>query len=94
MSNGTDASMTPLMPPITNIDRKPSANSMAAVKWILPPQSVPSQLNTLMPVGTAMIIEVIMNGIRSSGVRLVNMWCAQTVKPTSAIAIDDSAMAR
>ncbi len=61
------------MPPMTNMLRKPSANSIALVKRILPPQIVPSQLKTLMPVGTAMIIDVIMNGMRSSGVRLVNI---------------------
>ena len=73
MSKGIEASMTPLMPPMTNIDRKPSANSIAVRKCSLPPQSVPSQLKILMPVGTAMIIEVIMKGIRSSGVSEVNI---------------------
>ena len=52
------------------------------VKRSLPPQMVASQEKIFTPVGTAMIIEVIMNGMRSSGsMPLVNMWCAHTRKP-------------
>ena len=44
----------PLIPPVTNNDTKPSENSMAVSKWILPPHSVPIQLNVLMADGTPM----------------------------------------
>ncbi len=70
------------MPPMTNIEMKPSANIMDVVKRSLPPQIVASQLKILTPVGTAMIIEVIMKGTRRNGsMPLVNMWCAHTRKP-------------
>jgi len=48
---GAAASMIPDSPPITNIDRKPTANSMGVWKRSLPPYIVASQLNILMPVG-------------------------------------------
>src|ERR1035438_7654289 len=44
----------PLTPPVTKSETKPSANSMAVVKWILPPHSVPIQLKVLMAEGTPM----------------------------------------
>ncbi len=72
----------PLRPPMTNIEMNASANIMEVVKRSLPPQMVASHQKIFTPVGTAMIIDVIMNGMRSSGsMPLVNMWCAQTRKP-------------
>ena len=51
--------------------------------------------NTLIPVGTAMIIEVTIIGMRSHGATpATNMWCAQTEKPSTRIAISDSAIRR
>jgi len=84
---GTDARKTPLRPPMTNIEMNASANISEVVNRSLPPQMVASQEKILTPVGTAMIIDVIMNGMRSSGsMPLVNMWCAQTRKPKIPIA--------
>ena len=57
--------MTPERPPITNIERKPSANSIGVLKWSFPPQIVASQLKILIPVGTAISSVVIIIGTRS-----------------------------
>ena len=46
----------PVSPPTVNRKMNPSAHSMAALHLIFPPCRVASQLNTLTPVGMAMII--------------------------------------
>ena len=46
------ARKSPVMPPETNSDTKPMAQSMEVVNWILPPHRVPSQLNVLIAEGT------------------------------------------
>ena len=47
---------------------------------------VNTQLNTLMPVGTAMsIVAYMKNSSPPSGMPTVNMWCAQTMKLRKAI---------
>ena len=95
MSNGTTASMMPLIPPRVNIVMKPSANSSGVLRWITPRQSVASQEKILMPVGTAMSIVVIIIGIRSQlCMPDTNMWCAQTVKPRITIATSEKAIIR
>lgn len=50
------ASMTPVSPP--NVKRKinPKVHRRGGVSLSFPPWSVPSQLNTLIPVGIAIII--------------------------------------
>ena len=63
---------------------------MALVKAMLPRQSVATQPKTLMPVGTAITIVVIMKNMRSQGgVPLVNMWCAHTIRPKKLITIEE-----
>ena len=42
------------MPPMRNIERKPSAKSIGVFNVICPRQSVAIQLNIFTPVGTAM----------------------------------------
>ena len=92
---GVLAMKMPLSPPITNIDTKPSAKSMGVLKWRRPSHSVASQLNTLIPVGTAMTSVVTIIGIRiQSCIPETNMWCAQTEKPRTRIAISESAIRR
>ena len=87
--------MTPDSPPMTNIDRKPSANSIGVLKWSFPSQIVASQLKTLIPVGTAISSVVTIIGTRShDAMPLTNMWCAQTEKPSTTIAISESAISR
>ena len=46
------------MPPITNIETNAMANSIGVLRLIEPPHIVPIQLNTLIPVGTAIIMVV------------------------------------
>ena len=68
---------------------------MGVLKWMRPSQSVASQLNTLMPVGTAMSIVVTIIGMRSHGdMPETNMWCAQTEKPRMRMAISERAIRR
>src|SRR5450756_445975 len=93
MSIGIEARKIPLMPPMTNIEMNPSVNSIDVVKRRCPPQRVASHEKILTPVGTAMIMDVIINGMRSSGfMPLENMWCAQTRKPKIAIAMLEKAI--
>ena len=95
MSIGTAPSITPERPPITNIDRKPSAKKKGVLKWSFPSQIVASQLKILIPVGTAIRSVVIIIGTRShDAMPLTNMWCAHTEKPSTTIAISDSAISR
>ena len=63
------------------------------MRWILPPHRVAVHEKILMPVGMPMTNVRIMNGSCKYGARPdVNMWCAQTMKPASAIAIDENAI--
>src|SRR6266576_6728515 len=95
MSTGITASMIPLIPPSVNIVMKPSAKSIGVLRWITPLQSVASQEKILMPVGTAISIVVIIIGTRSHGnMPETNMWWAQTVKPSTTIAISENAIIR
>lgn len=61
---------------------KPRAHSIGGSHLIVPPCSVASQLNTLIPVGMAMIMVADVKYARvSTSIPTVNMWCAQTMKP-------------
>jgi hypothetical protein len=73
---------------MTNIETNDSALSIGVVNWMLPPQSVPSQLNVLMADGTAMTIVEIMKVVPRIGfMPLWNMWCPHTIQPSPAIPI-------
>ena len=48
--------MIPVTPPVVNRKMNPSAHSIGAVYLILDPCRVANHLNTLIPVGTAIII--------------------------------------
>ena len=68
---------------------------MGVSKCRRPSHSVASQLNTLIPVGTAITSVVTIIGTRIHGcIPDTNMWCAQTEKPRMRIAISDSAIRR
>src|SRR5712691_9358211 len=85
----------PERPPMTNIDTKPMANSIGVVNWMLPRQSVPSQLNVLMAEGTAITIVDIMKVVPSAGLMpLWNMWWPHTIQESPAMPIIENAMAR
>ena len=65
ITTGSAASMMPLMPPSVNIVMKPSANSIGVDSSSTPRHIVASQLKTLMPVGMAISIVVIIIGTRN-----------------------------
>ena len=67
ISTGVEAMNMPLRPPIRKFETKPKAKSIGTVKRIVPPQSVPSQLKTLIADGIAMTMVVIMKAVPSSG---------------------------
>src|SRR4051795_8680195 len=95
MSIGTAAREIPESPPITNMETKPSANSIGVAKLSLPSHKVASHEKTLIPVGTAITTDVTIIGTRSQGAMPeTNMWCAHTEKPSTRIAISESAISR
>src|SRR5688500_20142244 len=72
----------PDSPPMTNMATNAIAFHIAVVKRMLPPHNVPSQLNTLIALGTAMNIVLTAEVVPSVGVMPdVNMWCAHTTNP-------------
>src|SRR5262245_29087129 len=95
MSTGVEAMNTPERPPMTNIATKERALSIGVVKWMSPPQTVPSQLNVFMADGTAMTIVESMKVVPRIGfMPLWNMWWPQTMNPRPAIPIIEYAIAR
>jgi len=71
-----------------NKNIKPKANKAAVLILIAPPQSVASQLKTLTPVGTAIIIVAAVKYARVSASNpTVYIWCAQTINPKKPILI-------
>ena len=93
-STGKAARKIPDSPPIVNTAMKPTAQSIGVSKEMFPRQSVASQLKIFTPVGTAMIIELIMKKESSPvGRPTANMWCAHTISEKNAIPIVDHATA-
>ena len=78
-----------------NVNRKPKAQSMGVFMWIFPCQRVASHDHIFTPVGTAMMMVVIIIGTRShEAMPDTNMWCAHTPKPSTAMATMENAIAR
>lgn len=76
----------PVRPPDVNRNTKPRAHTMGGEYSTLDPYMVAIQLNTLIPVGTAMIIVAAVKYARvSTSIPTVNMWWAQTMKPRIAM---------
>lgn len=76
----------PVKPPMVNRKIKPRAHSIGGSHLIVPPCNVASQLNTLMPVGMAMIMVADVKYARvSTSIPTVNMWWAHTMKPRKPI---------
>lgn len=72
------------------VNRKinPRVQSIDVLYLIFDPWIVANHLNTLIPVGTAMIIVAAVKYARVSTSRpTVNMWWAHTINPTIAIPI-------
>src|ERR1700730_9166334 len=87
MSTGAIARMTPVMPPTTKTNMKPTANNIGVSKLSEPSHIVAVQLKTLTPVGTPTSSDAYMkNSCPSTGIPTVNMWCAHTAHDTMPIA--------
>lgn len=68
------ANTTPVNPPTVNKKTNPIDQSKLAVSLTCDPYKVPTQLNTLIPVGTAMIIVAVVKYARVSvSIPTVNM---------------------
>ena len=75
MSSEEFASTIPVRPPIVNRKMNPRAHSIGGSHLIVPPCRVASQLNTLIPVGMAIIIVADVKYARvSTSIPTVNMW--------------------
>lgn len=86
MSSEELARTIPVSPPIVNRKIKPRAHSIGGSHLMVPPWRVANQLNTLIPVGMAMIIVADVKYARvSTSIPTVNMWCAQTMNPRKPI---------
>ena len=76
----------PVSPPTVNRKINPSDHRRTAPPPNLFPNKVANHLNTLIPVGTAMIIVVAVKYLRESvSMPTVNMWWAHTTNPNSPI---------
>lgn len=86
MSSEELARTIPVRPPMVNRKMNPRAHSMGGSHLMVPPWSVASQLNTLIPVGMAMIIVADVKYARvSTSIPTVNMWWAHTINPRKPI---------
>lgn len=78
--------MIPVTPPVVKRKMKPMAHSMGVEYFKLDPCIVANHLNTLIPVGTAIIIVAAVKYARvSTSIPTVNMWWAHTINPKMAI---------
>ena len=74
-----------------NRKMKPRAYSIGVVNSMLPFHIVPSQLNILTPVGTAMSIVVMVNTELAMGPSpTVNMWWLHTAHPMMAMTMPEN----
>ena len=70
---------------------RPMANSIAVLKYNLPPHIVRVQLMIFTPVGMAMAIVATANTDTEIGPRPeANMWCAHTPQPRKPIAAPEN----
>ena len=69
------------------MNMKPIAQTIGVLKLTDPPHIVAIQLKILIPVGTAITIVAAVKYIfMSTLMPVVNIWCAQTTKPTTPMA--------
>lgn len=86
MSNVEFDKIIPVIPPVVNRKINPSDQSIGGVYLIFEPWIVANHLNTLIPVGTAIIIVDAVKYARvSTSIPTVNMWWAHTINPRIAI---------
>ncbi len=75
MSSDELDNIIPVSPPVVNRKMNPKAHSIGVSYLILDPCRVASHLNTLIPVGTAIIIVAAVKYARvSTSSPTVNMW--------------------
>ena len=75
MSRDEFARTIPVSPPVVKRKMKPRAHSMGTSNLMREPWIVASQLKTLIPVGTAIIIVAAVKYARvSTSIPTVNMW--------------------
>lgn len=80
------AKTIPVRPPVVNRKMNPRAHSMAGSYFTGAPWIVASHLKTLIPVGTAIIMVAAVKYARvSTSIPTVNIWCAQTINPSTPI---------
>lgn len=78
--------MIPVTPPVVNKKINPRAHSIGVEYFTLDPCNVANHLNTLIPVGTAIIMVAAVKYARvSTSIPTVNIWCAHTINPRTAI---------
>lgn len=88
ISNEELARTIPVRPPTVKRKINPRAHRSGVSHLIEPPWRVASQLNTLTPVGMAIIIVADVKYARvSTSIPTVNMWWAHTINPSSPMAI-------
>src|SRR5579863_7243144 len=86
MSTGVAAMKMPESPPMMNMETNEIAHRVGTSNRMEPLQRVPSQLKTLIELGSAIIMVAIMNAVPRSGFMPDwNMWCAQTTNPRPAM---------
>ena len=94
VSNGIEAIITPVRPPITKMAKNPSTHSMGVAKRILAPHKEAIQQNICTPLGIAMVtLAAVKKLMPSCGSPVVNMWCTQRPKLTKPIDTTDSTSA-
>src|SRR6185312_4709763 len=78
-SAGATDSITPVMPPMVKVNRKPIVHSIGTVKCTRPRNMVNSQLKIFTPVGMEIIMVVSeKNELTSAPEPIVKKWCSQT----------------
>src|SRR4029079_15952077 len=93
-STGTDPVMKPDTPPITNSTIVLAKNRNAVVIAGRPVQIVAIQAKIATALGSAMMIDSLeKNDSAMVGSPVANMWCTQTPKPSTIVAIVDNTTA-
>lgn len=78
----------PVSPPTVNKNKKPKIHNWSGANNIFLPLKDTNHLNTLIPVGTAIIIVAAVKYSRvSMSNPTLNIWCAQTTQPKTPILV-------
>ena len=87
MSIGATAGIRPVKPPMVNTKMNPTAHSIGVSNDIEPRHMVAIQLKIFTAVGTAIsMVAYMKNSWPVTGMPVVNMWCAHTMKLRMAMA--------